>query len=75
MGCYIINGTKVIIGSIYSSSENTDSLSLPVFTEVSERLKTMCQVNNTWQVILGGDFNLHLDTCTPKGRTYMQVCK
>ena len=75
MGCYIINGTKVIIGSIYSSSENTDSLSLPVFTEVSERLKTMCQVNNTWQVILGGDFNLHLDTSTPKGLTYMQVCK
>ena len=69
MGCYIINGTKVIIGSVYGSSENTDAQSLPVFIEVSERLKTMCQVNNTRQVILGGDFNLHLDTCTPKGRT------
>ena len=69
LGCYIINGSKVIIGSVYGLSENTDAQSLPVFTEVSERLKTMCQVNNTRQVILGGDFNLHLDTCTPKGRT------
>ena len=69
IGCYEINSNKVIIGAIYGSSESNDGNAMPTFTEVAERLNTLCQVNNTRQVIIGGDFNLHLDTCTPKGRT------
>ena len=46
---------------------------MPIFQEVAERLHTMSQVNNTRQIVIGGDFNLHLDTCSPKGRTCRYV--
>ena len=69
VGCYEMNGNRIIIGAIYGSPEGNDGNSMPTFVEVAGRINTLCQVNNTRQVIIGGDFNLHLDTCTPKGRT------
>ena len=73
IGCYRFFGTKIVVGAVYGYADANDTQSLNMYKEIAEKIETLTQVNNTRNVILCGDFNLHLDQGNPKPLTYRYI--
>jgi hypothetical protein len=61
MAVYNINGSKIILVGVYGPPDNLDRKSFEIFSEIFEKIEMYKQVYGTQMLIIGGDFNVHLD--------------